>query len=439
MANDMNTLIVVAGNGTFSFPVADQTARDAAEAAQNTANSANSTAQSASQAAGTAQQTAETAQAVAQAAKQAAEAIIVPTALPNPFKLIFTGGATGEYDGSNAVTINIPTGGEGGGSGPVQYVESLDESNLANLRDLTTGTYVLYGYFVPHAGSSDTMVCDNTLVSVAHLTAGSHVLVFNPLNCKVNFIEILVDESADSGFTYSVQIIDMRDLPALIEAVGSRDSLTTEDKSTIVAAINEVAGIASGKLDADKLQEAVNDALAQAKASGEFKGDPGENAERFVVTVTEDDESGYVADKIFAEIATAYMDGKDIWCNCGGLLCQLTAYTWDAFYFTIIVGGAQQDILIDTSSVMITLTEYVTAEGIPEKLPNPNALTFTGAVSGTYDGSSAQTINIPTIAGEPGANGYTPVKGTDYWTDADKAEMVNDVLTALPVWIGGAY
>ena len=33
---------------------------------------------------------------------------------------------------------------------------------------------------------------------------------------------------------------------------------------------------------------------------------------------------------------------------------------------------------------------------IPTKLPNPYALTFTGAVSGTYDGSAAKTINIPT-------------------------------------------
>lgn len=34
--------------------------------------------------------------------------------------------------------------------------------------------------------------------------------------------------------------------------------------------------------------------------------------------------------------------------------------------------------------------------------------------------------------GAAGAAGYTPVKGTDYWTATDKAEMVNDVLAALP-------
>ena len=34
--------------------------------------------------------------------------------------------------------------------------------------------------------------------------------------------------------------------------------------------------------------------------------------------------------------------------------------------------------------------------------------------------------------GEKGADGKTPVRGTDYWTVADKQEIVNDVLAALP-------
>lgn len=35
-----------------------------------------------------------------------------------------------------------------------------------------------------------------------------------------------------------------------------------------------------------------------------------------------------------------------------------------------------------------------------------------------------------------GKDGYTPIKGTDYFTDADKMEMVQDVLDALPVYNG---
>jgi hypothetical protein len=38
--------------------------------------------------------------------------------------------------------------------------------------------------------------------------------------------------------------------------------------------------------------------------------------------------------------------------------------------------------------------------------------------------------------GKDGEPGYTPVKGTDYWTESDKAEMVQDVIAALPVYGG---
>lgn len=41
--------------------------------------------------------------------------------------------------------------------------------------------------------------------------------------------------------------------------------------------------------------------------------------------------------------------------------------------------------------------------------------------------------------GLKGADGKTPVKGTDYWTESDKAEIVADTLAALPTWTGGSY
>lgn len=47
-------------------------------------------------------------------------------------------------------------------------------------------------------------------------------------------------------------------------------------------------------------------------------------------------------------------------------------------------------------------TEF-TLSDFPTALKNPNALTFTGAVTGTYDGSEAMTITIP--EGRPGGSG----------------------------------
>lgn len=65
------------------------------------------------------------------------------------------------------------------------------------------------------------------------------------------------------------------------------------------------------------------------------------------------------------------------------------------------------------------------------------------AVDNGFEGSEIQWL--ASLKGEVGANGldggdgYTPIKGTDYFTDSDKQEIVNDVLAALPVWNGGVF
>lgn len=46
------------------------------------------------------------------------------------------------------------------------------------------------------------------------------------------------------------------------------------------------------------------------------------------------------------------------------------------------------------------------------------------------------TPGTPGAAGAPGADGYTPVRGTDYWTAADIAEIKSYVDTAI---LGGAW
>lgn len=43
------------------------------------------------------------------------------------------------------------------------------------------------------------------------------------------------------------------------------------------------------------------------------------------------------------------------------------------------------------------LTNKPTIPTVPSALPNPNALTFTGAVNETYDGSAAKSVAIPTV------------------------------------------
>lgn len=43
------------------------------------------------------------------------------------------------------------------------------------------------------------------------------------------------------------------------------------------------------------------------------------------------------------------------------------------------------------------------------------------------------------VSSELPAVAHTPVRGTDYWTEADKQTILSEVLTALPTWTGGEY
>lgn len=60
---------------------------------------------------------------------------------------------------------------------------------------------------------------------------------------------------------------------------------------------------------------------------------------------------------------------------------------------------------------------YAIKTDIPKKLPNPNKLTFTGAVSDEYDGSEEKTINIP-----KGGSDYTLPQATEELLGGIKAK-----------------
>ena len=54
-----------------------------------------------------------------------------------------------------------------------------------------------------------------------------------------------------------------------------------------------------------------------------------------------------------------------------------------------------------------------------------------GVVITAWDAEGEETAFV-----RHGKDGYTPVKGVDYYTAADKAEMVSAVLASLPVYTG---
>lgn len=72
----------------------------------------------------------------------------VPTELKNPHKLIFTGAVSAEYDGSSAVTVEIPVGGEG------TETETILSDNLFDKSIAVTGKVFYHGSSGPTVSDS---------------------------------------------------------------------------------------------------------------------------------------------------------------------------------------------------------------------------------------------------------------------------------------------
>ena len=138
--------------------------------------------------------------------------------------------------------------------------------------------------------------------------------------------------------------------------------------------------------EADNIPVAVNNALAQAKESGEFDGadgQPGENgADGYSPTanVTQNDNGATITitDKNGTTTATVTngnpgADGSPGADGADGKSAY--AYAVDGGYT-----GTEEEFA---------------AKLAQEKFVNPNALTFTGAVTGSYDGSEPLTVEIP--------------------------------------------
>ena len=95
--------------------------------------------------------------------------------------------------------------------------------------------------------------------------------------------------------------------------------------------------------------------------------------------------------------------------------------------FTLASDGSQHTIHFNQPS---DGKDGVSATGVSDKGDG----TFTLLLS---DGS--ETSAVQTIKGKQGTDGYTPVKGTDYWTDEDKAEIQSYIDTQIGGVLNGSY
>ena len=76
-----------------------------------------------------------------------------------------------------------------------------------------------------------------------------------------------------------------------------------------------------------------------------------------------------------------------------------------------------------------------------KNLPNPTPVNIKGAKGAKGDKGDRGERGLQGIQGmqgaqgpqgEKGQDGYTPIKGVDYFTEADKQELVNSVIASLP-------
>ena len=120
----------------------------------------------------------------------------------------------------------------------------------------------------------------------------------------------------------------------------------------------------------------------------------------YVVNITENSGGTISADKTFDEIFQVYNEGKyNIVAKFMGVYIMplLSIISGHAVMFgtTLIEGEDIVSVIVTIAydnSIQMIQTPLATTNS---KLPNPHPLTFTGAVSETYDGSSAKTIEIP--------------------------------------------
>ena len=180
----------------------------------------------------------------------------------------------------------------------------------------------------------------------------------------------------------------------LDEKIGELTELTTTARENLVAAINEAAtkGMASiymrvteGYIEysGDGVTWEKLIAVAELKGEKGDKGDPGSDATVDIVTPT--------AESTDTQAASA----KAVWNMLGG-------------------GGSGTDISLGVTGASVGDIIKVKAvddsgkptewEAVTAKLPNPNALTFTGAVTGSYDGSEPLSVEIPSGGGGSGAS-----------------------------------
>lgn len=256
---------------------------------------------------------------------------------------------------------------------------------------------------------------------------------------KEEQIFIVAKRNKPSDYVYTpTEIKTWQDLQ---NQIGDLNNLKTAHKDNLVNAINDAAGSGGGASD-------------------------------FIIrmTVEGNDDSGYTVtscdttvEQIDAAVAAEKM--VIVIASYGGIIFELPmleGVEGNTYYFGMFLRGQMITSFVEkiggnTSEWQFLVTQ-IEAESVDySNAALPNISTVNGAldelVPKSHTHANKDTLDKLSdsngklqyngsdvgLKGDKGDKGDTPVKGTDYWTAEDKAEIVADTLAALPTWTGGSY
>lgn len=241
---------------------------------------------------------------------------------------------------------------------------------------------------------------DSTLDELSEIVAyikSNKSLIDAITTSKVNVSDI-VDDLVTNAANRPLSAAQGVALKALIDAITVPTKVSElENDAEYLTEHQDI----SGKLDANKLPEAVDNALAQAKESGEFDG----SAATIEIVEAESLEPG-------AAPAVTELEGST---------AQARKYRISIPQGAV---GATPNLTIGTVSVSTPGVALATITGTAE---NPVLNLSVPQGEPGKDGNDGR----PGADGQPGKDGYTPIKGTDYYTPEDKAEFETYIATEL--------
>lgn len=334
---------------------------------------------------------------------------------------------------------------------------------VGNNVDLTE--YKLYINYQNASGYSNAYLIDDLVVSGDNITFSwllSRYVTFSPGVVKYSFCAKKLD-----GDTISNEWNTTIATGLVIQGLEATREIIEENPDIIEALISK-AHSHSNKAVLDKFAESKD---GKPTYDGEALGGSGGGASDFIIkmTVTSDDNGNYTVtscdatvEQIDAAVAAekrVVVIATDTDINLSWDIPIVQGFNGSNYYFaTFLLGQAilsfvqkvgenqarWQFVVRQIGSEFISYSNAAlpnistVEEALNELVPkshthaNKDTLDLLSVSNGKlqYNGSDV---------GLKGDKGDTPVKGTDYWTETDKAEIVADTLAALPTWTGGSY